>query len=129
MLSKINMKLGIALILVITGVLSFNILAHFLSPQPIQASNDRSTMRALFERVNQQINDNDGFLVSIKFVTPLIEDEETWLIPDRRSEDEVSIAISEIGDEYVCFDTLRGAARFLQCTPYSNIAGIRYLIN
>ena len=96
-----------------------------------QAQNDTKTLRTLFERIDLQIKNNQDFLVAIQFQTPIVENKSVWVIPDSRekSGDEVSVYIGEIGDDYVCFDALRGSARYFECTPYSNIVSIRYLSN
>ncbi|MEO8610775.1 MAG: hypothetical protein ABI690_22950 [Chloroflexota bacterium] len=121
-------------ILVIFLVLTLTIGAVVLTISSLRvtlAQNSTENMQSLFERIDEQIKANQGFMISIQFQTPIIENEPVWVIPDTREKDgdEVSVAISEIGDDYVCFDALRGSARYMECTPYSNIASIRYFVN
>lgn len=91
-----------------------------------QVSSD--SLGAVLNRLKTQIDEDPQFLIAIQFVAPLAEGEDTvWTIPDRRANDDISIQISDIGDDYVCFDSLRGSARYTECTPFSNIVVIRYL--
>jgi hypothetical protein len=98
--------------------------------QRVAAQETSTNMRYLFEKIEKQMTSDSGFLVAIQFVTPIVEGEKTWVLPDTREKpnDEVSISISEIDDDYVCFDSLRGSARYIECTPYTNIASIRYFV-
>lgn len=99
---------------------------------PTQAQETAQNLRSLFERLNEQIQANRGFEIVVKFKTPLVEGQDTWIIPDTRSadpNDEISIYISEIGDDYICFDAVRGSARDIDCTPYSNIVLVRHLVD
>ncbi|HEX3049419.1 MAG TPA: hypothetical protein VHP83_02110 [Aggregatilineaceae bacterium] len=80
--------------------------------------------------LNQQSQNNPDFTFAIRFQTPLVPDDDiVYVLPDYGdSESDISRFVSEIGDDYVCFDVLGGSARFIQCTPFSNIVSVRSFV-
>jgi hypothetical protein len=53
-----------------------------------------------------------------------------WTVPDGLNdgpEDETTIQIEGIGEDYICFRVRSGQAIKVICTPFSNIASISYL--
>jgi hypothetical protein len=89
-----------------------------------------SSMRTLLEELDERTETEEGFLIAIRFQTALVPDDDiVWVIPHRReNENDISRLISEIGDDYICFDVLGGNTRFIECTPFSNIVSIRYFV-
>jgi len=101
------------------------------SAAPLTAQESATDMRALLEHLNAQMTDEVGFQVAIRFAVPLIPDDDlAWVLPDRidSETDQITRSIAEIGDDYVCFDVFGGAARFIECTPFSNIVSVRYFV-
>jgi hypothetical protein len=118
---------GLCLVL----VASFLIPSLVYQAASLRAQESSTNLRSLLERLNNQTSQNDGFQIAIQFRSPVVPDDETiWVIPDIREDasDEISRAISEIGDDYICFDVVRGGARFNECFPFSNIVSVRYFI-
>jgi hypothetical protein len=121
-MSRIRFDVAVFLIL---------ILAISKGAETLQAQGQADNMRLLMEQLRNRIANESEFKVAIRFAIPLIPDEDVvWVIPDKleTDTDEISRAISEIGDDYTCFDVIGGAARFIECTPFSNIVSIRYFV-
>lgn len=101
------------------------------SVESLNAQGSMTNMRSLLENLTDRMLNEDGFQVAIRFAEPLIpEDDLVWILPDRRDSDtdEITRAIAEVGDDYICFDITGGAARFMECTPFSNIVSVRYFV-
>lgn len=89
-----------------------------------KVSDSASNMRSLLEQLHK-----DKRQILFQFAIPLVADEVLWDIPDVNvsDEDQVSRSISNIGDDYICFDELAGQANSIRCTPLSNIVSVSYL--
>lgn len=90
-------------------------------------SNSDGNMQALFERLVEKMRDEPGLIVFITFANPLVGEETTWGIGD--PDDSLLRTIVEIGEDYLCFREIGGAAEGRRCTPFSNIVSISYLNN
>lgn len=107
--------------------LVFGSLALSLSVRGANAQSGDSDMRTLLERLEQEISDSERE-VFFEFVHPLIGDETQWTIPDIESEGGyIKHAISEIGEDYICFDERLGEIIMQRCTPFTNIASVSYI--
>jgi hypothetical protein len=72
---------------------------------------------------------DDNIKVAFRLRTPLLENAQTYIVPTYRTNEEgISRVVSELGSDYVCFDTLGAGTRRLECVPFSNIASIDYLV-
>jgi hypothetical protein len=71
----------------------------------------------------------DEVEVLFQFAIPLVADQNVWIVPDgiNGSEDEITIQIAEIGEDYICFRMRSGQAIDMRCTPFSNIVSVSYL--
>jgi hypothetical protein len=116
-------------ILVVIMVLAFLTAFGFLQfNDGVTAQEGTANFRAFFESARQRLIDETHFVLHIQFEHPLIVgDEEVWHIGDANAE--YTRGIVEIGDDYVCFNELRGAAEGWLCTPFSNIVSVSFLNN
>ncbi|MCC6615499.1 MAG: hypothetical protein IT320_18645 [Anaerolineae bacterium] len=73
-----------------------------------------------------QIRDEE---ILFRFSVPLVADQSTWTVPDGIDgpDDETTIQIDEIGEDYICFRERAGQAIFKRCTPFTNIVLISVL--
>lgn len=127
MVRSVDKKLFLILLIMMIVLTALSIFT--MNIRYISAEIDTLNMMSLFEKLNHQIANDQDFFIAIQFVTPLVGGEEVWLIPYRgEAPEDISVYINEIGDDYICFDSIRGSARYLECTPYSNIAGVWHLI-
>ncbi len=70
---------------------------------------------------------DDNIRVAFRLRTSLLENAQTYVVPTRRTNEEgISRVVSEIGSDYVCFNTTGAGTRRLECVPFSNIASIDY---
>jgi hypothetical protein len=99
-----------------------------IGPSLTSAQNGTAdNMQALLERLVEKVDNNPGLIVYITFVHPLVGNETEWGIGDPA--DDLNRRIVEVGEDYVCFREILGAADERRCTPFSNIVGITYLNN
>ena len=125
---NINLKritsVSTIIFIVMMVLMLLNYQSHLLS------QTDASNFRALLEKYKDEMDLNEGFVIAIRLKTPIIPGEEVIIVPDKNesAEDEFSRVISEIGDDYICFDSLGGSARLIECVPFSNIASIRHFV-
>lgn len=115
----------ITLLLVIVVSLFIGMMAN--NQSRVFAQTESKTMRTLLESLNTKLDERPGLIVFFNFQNPLIEGENAWEIGN--PEDERLRRMVEIGDDYVCFRDVAGAADGRRCTPYSNIVSITYLNN
>lgn len=113
---------GLSLFLMLIGAW---LLFFFLSQVPVNvlAEEDSSTMSDLLVRISDEE-------VTFQFTVPLIADQRFWTVPDGLndgSDDETTIQINEIGQNYICFRVRSGQAIDVICTPFTNIASVSYL--
>lgn len=114
-----------------TLVILLLILGFSKGAENTKAQENTHNMRTMLEQLEEKMISDTDFQVAIRFVTPIIPDEDiVWVLPDHFTDDkdQMSRSISEIGDDYICFDVIGGAARFIECTPFSNIVSVRYLV-
>ncbi|MCL4251302.1 MAG: hypothetical protein KJ065_24340 [Anaerolineae bacterium] len=72
---------------------------------------------------------DENVRIAFRLRTPLLENAQTYVVPTRRTNEEgTSRVVSEIGSDYVCFDTTGAGTRIMECVPFSNIASIDYLV-
>ena len=98
----------------------------------LNAQESPSNIRVLLEHLHAEMTEDPDLLIVIGLAVPMVPGESTtFVLPDRFEDDEdkLSRAISEIGEDYVCFDVVKGAVRTIECTPYSNIVRIAYNVH
>jgi hypothetical protein len=112
----------IGVLVLVTLVLTTLLITQVYSQS--EASDSSAKISLLLKQLDQ-----DGKQILFRFTIPLVADETVWAIPDeiQGDEDEISRYISDIGDDYICFDELAGQAYSIRCTPFSNIVSISYL--
>jgi hypothetical protein len=120
---KISTVIMVGLVVVIVG-LTLNTLLITQVYSQAKISDSVTKMSLLIKQL-----DENGKQILFQFVVPLVADETSWIIPDENEsdEDQISRDISDIGDDYICFDELAGQAYSVRCTLFSNIASISYL--
>jgi hypothetical protein len=91
----------------------------------VDAQEGQVNMKTLLERLDQRMVDEQGFMVTVRFVISLNSWENAWTLGD--PDDPRHRYINEIGDDYVCFKEKAGGTDGIRCTPFSNIAGVSYL--
>jgi hypothetical protein len=95
--------------------------------QRITAQETPKNYYELFLDLQEQMNQDANLQIAIRLHTPIVEDENVFIVPDFDASDNITRVLSEIGEDYVCFNVLGGSARFTECVPFSNIASIRWL--
>jgi hypothetical protein len=75
--------------------------------------------------LNVRMSNQEGFLVTFQFQTPLIDDEDVWTLGGQ--ENTTLRVISEIGNDYLCFQETAGGVRFVRCTAFDNIISVSYI--
>lgn len=94
--------------------------------QEVKAQDNLSFNRILVT-LNEQVK-NQELELFFRFVTPITGNEIDWTIPSYDQEGNyINRAIEEIGDDYICFIERFGEVTMINCTPYSNIASIKYV--
>jgi hypothetical protein len=117
----------IKIFIAITGLTLLTALNFFYFHDSV-AQEKTTNFRAFFERARQRLIDETYFVLHIQFEHPLVVGgEAAWHIGDANAE--YFRGIVEIGDDYVCFNELRGAAEGWLCTPFSNIVSVGFLNN
>lgn len=85
-------------------------------------------MGALLETLNQRIEHEPPFHVTIKFAQPITDSSSLfWEVPYISADSDVSRWIGEIGDDFVCFYEHTGEFNLAHCTPFSNIVSVNYI--
>src|SRR4051794_35729208 len=97
----LNRKQSFAVIVV--AALLLIAVTFFAKSQPTQAQDSDSTLRALFEDVQQRSANDPNFVAYVKFTSAPSGDQTVWTIPNH--DPQVGVELSDIGDEYVCFNT------------------------
>ena len=109
------------------------LLLAFLSETVSASQNERLRFEEYVSDILHQTQEDRTFLVSITLKTPIMEDASplySFVLPQWRGADgDISKYVTEIGIDYVCIDTLRGAIRTNECIPFDNIAMIATLIH
>ena len=110
--------------IVVLTTLSTTLLTLTSSSRGVYAQETASNMRTLLTHL-----DEEEVSILFQFAVPLVAEQTDWIIPNGLDgqDDDISINISEIGDDYICFDELAGQAYSNRCTPFSNIVSISYL--
>lgn len=114
-------------IILIVGIAIFVMLLTLpvvLSSNKVAAQEPRLNMNNLLNRLHR-----DEVEILFQFAIPLVADQNVWTVPDRIDgpEDEITIQIAEIGEDYICFRMRSGQAIDMRCTPFSNIVSVSYL--
>jgi hypothetical protein len=114
----------IAAIGVFAVIFMFLALLVMHSSDKVAAQEPRLNMSNLLNRLYE-----DEVEVLFQFAIPLVADQNVWTVPDGIDgpEDEITIQIAEIGEDYICFRMRSGQAIDMRCTPFSNIVSISYL--
>ncbi len=116
---------------IVIGVIAIAyIVIQFIPLSATRAQDSVATMQLLFEQLQSQMNSDENFQVAIRLHSPIIPEESLIIVPDRRdgNDDDLSRFISEVGEDYICFDVVGGSVRTIECVPFSNIASIRYFV-
>ena len=116
----------IKIVTVVLGLILVTTLNFFYFHDSV-AQEDITNFRAFLERMRLRQIEESYLVVFFKFKEPLVEDEKIWGIGDPNSE--IIRTIVEIGDDYVCFNELRGGAEGWRCTPFTNIVSVSFLNN
>lgn len=124
---RIVFLLAIVLVVVAMSV-SFLTMAMGLESHPAQAQDGSANMQMYLQDLKHTSETEEGFSFVFQFVEPLVADEELWVIePPGANEHERYI--TQVGEDFVCFNDLAGAARFEICTPFTNIISVSHLVN
>lgn len=116
-----------AVSILLFAVIILTMLAAFLTRAYYVRADDSSDMRALLQRLDDQMRKQKGFLVTFDFNVSPNEHDKSWTLNDPK--DKERFTISEIGSNYACFQRWVGDANSVICTPFSNIVSIFYLAN
>ena len=95
-------------------------LSEFLAQNNVSRANAQSkdSFSSLLKMLEDEII-NSKVELFIRFVTPINGDEIEWIIPSYDTEGNyINRAISEVGEDYVCFDERFGEVLFKECTPF-----------
>ncbi len=107
-------------------------LAIFLAMSTMSRANAQDSSRRfaeLFTELMPQLQPDGELQIAIRLHTSIVEGENVLIVPQSRdSQEGVSRVVSEIGEDFLCFDVVGGSARFIECIPFSNIASVRYLV-
>lgn len=116
--NKVVVASGVALIVVLMAL----VVVH--SSNKVAAQEQKLNMSNLFSRLHE-----NEVEVLFQFAIPLVSDQNVWIVPDGIDglDDEITIHIADIGEDYICFRMRSGQAIDVRCTPFSNIASISYL--
>ncbi len=126
---QIARTVAIVMMIAIVSVVSR---AHIVNEiQVLNAQESISDMQALLERIHNNTLEDSDLKIIMRLVVPMSPGYDTiFVLPDRfESDASVSRVISEIGDDYVCFDVLKMAVRTIECTPFSNIVSIAHVVH
>ncbi|MBC7809669.1 MAG: hypothetical protein H7175_00885 [Burkholderiales bacterium] len=115
--------LSIVLVAILSAM-TVVLLSTILISRQAQAQESGTSMQERLSRFDGEIDS-----ISFQFVTPLVADEIYWNIPDGLDAegDVISIDISEIGEDYICFRYRSGEVVDIMCTPFNNIVSFSYL--
>jgi hypothetical protein len=96
-----------------------------------QDGNEAENFRLLLEEIQLTAQNEPSIIIFFTFYEPLGGNinENTLAIPTENTTENVTINISRIGNDYICFYDRGGSAVFETCTPFSNIVSIGYLTN
>lgn len=111
---------------ILIGIIMVCIVNLLIIPSSSQSEERR--LRFLLEDLRERSEKETNFTITIVFHTPILPNQDYVVIPDRRISDEISRYISEIGEDYICFDAVLGAIREIECIPFTNIANVSYFV-
>lgn len=116
-------------------VMAFVVLVFFAvhmqnSPEPIVfAQEGPNNLKKLLVQLDARTTNEDGFSFTIEFTDALVANQDSITLVRGTTQDELRTTIGEIGSDYFCLNELGGAALFVRCIPFANIASISYLNN
>jgi hypothetical protein len=119
----------VAALAIIAIFASFSFIMNGLESHSAQAQDRPTNMQTYLQQLKHRFETEKEFSFAFLFAEPLAGSSDYIWVIGPPGADEYQRYITQVGEDYVCFNELRGQARFEICTPFMNIVSVSNIIN